>query len=544
MFSALRISCLALLGAFILAVWYSLSTSIDTGLDQRYRQELRSLQVSDTSLNNDLLAARAGLVNHYDDLVRRIATLRQESRQVSKPPAFISGAGRAEIREGVRAYERVLSQEEELIESFKFDHAVLRNSLRFFPGQALALVDRISAHAEGQELAARVSSFYSDVLHYYLFSETSLIEKVESQRVALTTPAYPWLAPDEAKAIDLLTRHARVIMRRKPQVDRSISRLLDLPSAELVRKLSELYARHYDSAERSASRAYLLTWLLALASVLVVAAWIILRLRRSARDLSRASAELEQALASLGIEKEKHKELAELKSRFVSMTSHEFRTPLSVVLSSAELLQEYGGRWPEDKRQTHLLRVQNAAKYMKQMLDEVLLIGRVEAGKLEAHPQPVDLTEFCSDLVDTLRLQFKEHRVVYSADGELSSLLIDQQLIMHILDNLLSNAFKYSGPETTIYFDVTRDAGDIVFSVHDEGIGISEQDQERLFDTFHRGDNVGDAPGTGLGLAVVKRSVDVLQGSISVESTLGEGSTFVVRVPAPSADGQGLRDSA
>lgn len=545
MSSVLRATCVALLAGCVLAVWYSYSIAIDERADQRYRLELRAQQVSDTSLSRDLLESRAGLVTHYDDLVRRIAELREQSRRLAKPPSFISSVGDAEIKAASSRYLEVLGQQEDLIETFKFDHAVLRNSLRFFPGEALALAKRVSANPNGAALSTLLNEFYSDVLLYYLFSEQHLLGSLESKIAALTGQSRPWLSPEDTKSIELLTGHALVIIQRKPLVDQAIAGMLTLPSATRVRELGESYSRHYASAANAAQRASQVAWLLAFAFIVAASGYIILRMRRSAHALAKATTELESALASLGVEKEKHQELAELKSRFVSMTSHEFRTPLSVVLSSAELLQVYGQRWSEDKRHTHLVRVQNAATYMKQMLDDVLLIGRAEAGKLETEPKPVDIEVFCTDLLETLRLHFDSERdIEFTTSGALQNLAVDQQLLMHILDNLLSNAFKYSPPQSTIHFDVSRDGDQVVFTIEDEGIGISREDQQRLFETFHRGENVGDVSGTGLGLAVVKKSVDVLLGSIAVKSELGAGSTFEVRIPAPKVRQEQLRDSA
>jgi signal transduction histidine kinase len=543
--SALRIVCFGLLAGCILAVFHSRQTAVDAASDQQYRQELRTLQVWDTSLSNDLLEARAGLVTHYDDLVRRIAQLRAQSLILSDPPTFGPAAGRTEIGNATDNYRSVLMQQEEFIEAFKFDHAVLRNSLRFFPGEALALSKKVSSHPEGLALSTMLSSLYSDVLLYYLFSEPQLVDSLKEQIVAIRAVAPTWLSAQNKNSIQLLTRHAEIIMDRKPKVDDAIAGVLALPSEVRVQELGQSYSKYFSRASAVAQRASLWAWILTLAFVLAASAYIILRLRRSALALARATASLEETLEALGLEKEKHKELAELKSRFVSMTSHEFRTPLSVVLSSAELLQVYGERWPEEKKQTHLLRVQGAAKYMKQMLDDVLLIGRAEAGKLTSAPTVIDLAAFCEDLVETLRLHFQsEQNVDWTTTGDLSNTLIDQQLLTHILDNLLSNAFKYSAPDSTIHFDLRRDEEQVVLTIRDEGIGISHEDRDSLFETFHRGSNVGNVSGTGLGLAVVKKSLDVLEGSISMESKLDIGTTFVVKIPVQIEAFENLRDSA
>lgn len=544
MFSAIRITCVSLLVGLAGALWYSQSIAIDENADRAYRLELRAQQVSDASLSNDLLVSRAGIVTHYDDLVRRIVTLREQAKVLSRPPSFVSrSSGRADIEEAVALYEETLDKQEVLIENFKFNHAVLRNSLRYFPGETLALAERVAAYPEGQELSTTLAGLYSSVLLHYLFSQQS--RPLKEQIAALVQETPSWLSAQDQSSLALLAEHAQIIVKHKPLVDNAIAGLLALPSATNVHGISEVYARNYTSAANEAERAVRLVWFLALAFVVAASAYIILRLRRSARALAAATNELEEAVASLGLEKERQKELAELKSRFVSMTSHEFRTPLSVVLSSAELLQAYGERWSEEKKQTHLIRVQDAATYMKQMLDEVLLIGRAEAGKLSSNAESIDVALFCEDLLESLRLQAGDaHSVSYTKQGQLNDIVLDRQLLMHILDNLLSNAFKYSGPEQEVHFDVTRETATLVFTVADTGIGISEEDQKELFESFHRGDNVGDVAGTGLGLAVVKKSLDVLRGEIAVQSSLGVGSTFTVRIPVEETPSEQLRDSA
>lgn len=228
----------------------------------------------------------------------------------------------------------------------------------------------------------------------------------------------------------------------------------------------------------------------------------------------------------------KEKELNELKSRFVSMISHEFRTPLSTILSSAELLEHYRHKWTEEKQLTHLRRIETAVKHMNQMLDEVLLIGRVEVGRLEFRPKFLDLVEYCRYLVREVLMNVNEsHSIVFETKHKVLPCYMDEKLMGHILYNLLLNAIKYSSIGTEIKFSLTSSSNHAVLEIKDRGIGITEEDIPHLFESFHRGTNVGNIQGTGLGLAIVKKCIDIHQGKIFVESKLGIGTKFSVILP-------------
>jgi PAS domain S-box-containing protein len=245
----------------------------------------------------------------------------------------------------------------------------------------------------------------------------------------------------------------------------------------------------------------------------------------------RAEEEVRQAL-------EKEKELSELKSRFVSMISHEFRTPLSVISFSSGLLENYSYRWSEEKRFQHFQRIQTAVKQMTRLLEDVLFIGKEAAGKLELKPEPIDLEKFCCELVEEMQLSAgPQHCIIFCKQGEPSEARMDEKLLRQIFGNLLTNAIKYSPEGGTIYFRLLYRSEEVVFQVQDQGIGIPPEDQQRLFDSFHRASNVGTISGTGLGLAIVKQSLDIHQGKISVASEVGSGTTFTVTLPLsqPSA---------
>lgn len=239
----------------------------------------------------------------------------------------------------------------------------------------------------------------------------------------------------------------------------------------------------------------------------------------------RAEEEIRKALV-------KEKELNELKSRFVSMTSHEFRTPLGTILSSAELLEKYRIRWTEEKQTTHLQRIQTAVKHMTEMLNNVLTLGKAEAGKLEFNPTFIDLERFCRDLVDGFQLEEEnQQRIIFHSDSFGDRAFVDEKLLRHILTNLLCNALKYSSQESSVELSLKYEENQAVFQVRDWGIGIPSSDQKRLFESFHRASNVGNIQGTGLGLAIVKNCVDLQGGRISISSQVGVGTTFTVSLP-------------
>ncbi len=245
---------------------------------------------------------------------------------------------------------------------------------------------------------------------------------------------------------------------------------------------------------------------------------------RDITERKRAEAEIRSALA-------KEKELGELKSRFITMASHEFRTPLTTILSSAELLEHYSHKLSEEKKLNHLQRIQSSVKHMTELLNDVLLIGKVEAGKLELKPTLIHLSQFCHHLVEEIQLATSDRKIVFYTNSPRTTAYLDEKLLRQILGNLLSNAIKYSPAGSTVKFDLSCGSGQAILHVQDEGIGIPEPEQAQIFNSFHRASNVGTISGTGLGLAIVKKSVDLHNGKITFESAVGTGTTFTVTLP-------------
>jgi PAS domain S-box-containing protein len=252
----------------------------------------------------------------------------------------------------------------------------------------------------------------------------------------------------------------------------------------------------------------------------------------------KAEAELHSALVQ-------ERELSQLKSNFVNVVSHEFRTPLGVIMSSADILENYFDRLRAEQRAGHLQDIRHATHQMTGLMEEVLLLGRVDSGKMECRPEPLDLAGFCQRLVDEqLSATAGKCPILLKLKALSGKASGDEGVLRHIFNNLLSNAVKYSPAKSQVHFSLGREGPEAVFEVRDNGIGIPTDDQKRLYEAFHRGQNVGEIPGTGLGMVIVKRCVDLHQGTIEVASAAGRGTTFVVRLklfshaqnPSPKAN--------
>ncbi|MES2950701.1 MAG: HAMP domain-containing sensor histidine kinase [Pseudomonadota bacterium] len=250
------------------------------------------------------------------------------------------------------------------------------------------------------------------------------------------------------------------------------------------------------------------------------------------RDITqrvKAALEIAESLA-------KQRELADLKSRFVSMASHEFRTPLATILSSSDLLKFYSARMDEKEREGCFDFISNAVHRMKNMLEDVLLIGTTDAGVSQFKPSAHALGPLCESIVEEVRRGFADHAatqqpIEFRIADPLCQADLDERWFRHIFGNLLSNAVKYSPAGGAVLFEAIVCAEEVEFLVVDRGIGLPEHDIPRLFETFFRASNSGGISGTGLGLSIVKRAVELHTGRISVASTLGQGTTFKVVLP-------------
>jgi signal transduction histidine kinase len=229
----------------------------------------------------------------------------------------------------------------------------------------------------------------------------------------------------------------------------------------------------------------------------------------------------------------KAQQLNQFKSEFVSMLSHDIRSPLNTILLAAGLLQNSGDKLSTEKKLTHYQLIRSAIKNMSQLLDEASLLGKADSGRLDREFTLLNLQDFCRQLAEEAQLISvdKHITVVFTTTGQPTEILSDENLLRHILGNLLSNAIKYSHPDSIVYFELRFQHQTVIFKVKDEGIGIPLEDQKQLFQPFRRANNVGSIPGTGLGLAIVKKCLEAHGGEITVNSEVGVSTTFTVTLP-------------
>jgi len=229
---------------------------------------------------------------------------------------------------------------------------------------------------------------------------------------------------------------------------------------------------------------------------------------------------------------EREKELNEMKSRFVSMASHEFRTPLSAVLSSISLVETYKDPEHEEKRKKHIERIKGSVRNLTDILNNFLSLDKLEQGKIEAETSQFDISEFMEDIIEEMEsmIKKKNQKIIYSHTGQ-KEIVLDRKILRNIMFNLLSNAIKYSPENKEIFVSIKVDDKNVVIAVKDNGMGIPEHEQKNLFKNFFRANNTVNIQGTGLGLSIVKKYVELLHGSINFESNPGSGTVFTVQFP-------------
>ncbi len=229
---------------------------------------------------------------------------------------------------------------------------------------------------------------------------------------------------------------------------------------------------------------------------------------------------------------EKEKELGELKSRFVSMASHEFRTPLSGIMTSVSLIDRYNASGDSEKIAKHVQTVKMSVHSLTNILNDFLSLDKLEEGRIECRPTSFDLEDFARDLAQEMQLLAKKNQtILYENCGLKEVVFLDKEILRNVLINLLSNALKYSGEGSVVRFVTEIFHGRIAITVKDEGLGIPESEQKHLFERFFRARNATNVQGTGLGLNIVKRYLDLMNGTIEYDSRENEGTTFIVLLP-------------
>ncbi len=247
-------------------------------------------------------------------------------------------------------------------------------------------------------------------------------------------------------------------------------------------------------------------------------------LQEALKELERSQNDLNEALS-------KEKELNEIKSRFVSMASHEFRTPLSTVLSSAALVSRYNQQGDNEKSEKHIKKIKDAVKHLSDLLEDFLSLGKLEEGKVQVHAEPIDINDFLREIIEEVQVVVKNGQAFDLECHTGGQFYTDRKLLKNILINLLTNAIKFSPEHSSIFLKANLKDDNLVITVKDNGIGISDEDQQHLFSSFFRGKNAINIQGTGLGLHIVKRYVELIQGCIELHSKLQSGTTVTISLP-------------
>lgn len=260
------------------------------------------------------------------------------------------------------------------------------------------------------------------------------------------------------------------------------------------------------------------------------------RVSERTSQLEQANQQLQQMQVRLSQALTQEKELSTFKSRIISRISHEYRTPLTTIALSAEMLSEYRHQWDDSKQLKHFGQIKSMIQRLTDLVDDALLINQAESGELEFKLEPIELVSFCRELISELQFQLRtQHQLLFSSSNVNSEASIvgkfDTKLLRQILSNLLSNAIKYSPQGGTVQFRLICEVEKVIFQVQDKGIGIPPQDQDKLFEAFYRGSNINEIGGTGLGLAITQKCVELHNGQIEVESSVGVGTTVSVNLP-------------
>jgi signal transduction histidine kinase len=258
---------------------------------------------------------------------------------------------------------------------------------------------------------------------------------------------------------------------------------------------------------------------------------VIQQLEKTNKHLEQALEERKKAEIQLKKAFEKEKELNELKSRFVSMASHEFRTPLSTILSSASLIERYEESNEAEKRLKHINRIKNSVTNLTDILNDLLSIGKLEEGKVSINAVTFNLNNFSRDIVQEMQLISQSSNIINYKHIGSEIVTTDKQLLRNILVNLLSNALKYSSEGKGVDFLTDNQGTELKMTIKDYGMGIPDQDKKHLFSRFFRATNVTNIQGTGLGLNIVKKYIELLKGDINFESELNVGTTFYITIP-------------
>jgi PAS domain S-box-containing protein len=375
---------------------------------------------------------------------------------------------------------------------------------------------------------------------YSLIARDVTQQKNSDSRIVELQNLYVSLADASQELIILMSDHGQVLYANNtfrqqfPEVSRDLANMnIFTTTAKYTPQIYQAILRGFetkktdfveDRVQLPDQNYWLRTWLLPIPDQ----ANEIHSLLLISRDIST---EKENALSIIKA-LESEREYNELQSRFVSMISHEFKTPLSTILSSIELLRNYHEQLHPEKKEMLASRIEDSVRVMNRLLEDILLIGRIKDQQARVMPEKVDPVKLCSDLMENVLWndQFG-HPIKLVVSGVTQPVLIDPEILRHILDNILNNAIKYSPSGSKIIFNLISTESQLSFEIIDEGIGMSPDTLEHIYEPFFRGRDISGVPGTGLGMTIVRKAVELLQGVIEVQSDVSKGTRVLISIP-------------
>lgn len=679
----------------LLTFLYWKTYTVDFPEHDRFTRNLLQLQEGDTTLNQDVLAARYGLVNNYDDQVADLVHLKKILANLNQIPSFISPSGQADIQRHLVKATKSLEKKEAVVEQIKSRAAILKNSLHYFPKLATELAAEIAAKkdAKNRNLANIIIDLRRDVLIYNLMNDSDHFAKVQENLVKFKKNIINYdKDPKLNKNLNLLIVHTKIILENRKEVEDLLKQLLEFASYQHSKELYSLYNFYYEKTSKTANFYRLILYLFAL-SLLAYIGYIIIKLRQASHSLNVANETLEKRVQertkelfkineALTESEERYRRLVELspetiavhrrgkflyintagsqllgassqqeiigrslldfihpdyhqlvkrririvatderqvestelkvlrldgeiidveavaisiayqgksaiqsvirditdrqriqkelqlakeaaiaanlaKSQFLANMSHELRTPLNGIIGYTELLQEE----IEDLGDTQLLaeleQIHNASKHLLALINDILDISKIEAGKMDIYLETFDIASMVQDVTATAQplIEKNANTLQINCPTRLGTMYADLTKTRQVLLNLLSNAAKFTqqGTVTLTVLKETVGAEDqpseeteaqtlIIFQVTDTGIGMTTTQLEQIFQPFTQADpsTTRKYGGTGLGLAISQQFCQMMGGDITVESQVGIGSAFTVRLPEQVSDERSL----
>lgn len=551
------------------------SRTIDFHENEQYHSSIIQFIESVTLLELDILHARYELLVSYDNLVIYNQVVSQLNQSLYTLPSFIHPEGKIKIKQALDEISQLLNAKRRLLERFKGRTAVFKNSLSYLP---TLIDDPVWQYAPPSPDLENPKQLLDKLMYFSLlynntadlqlhFSIQKQREKLRQYRKFLQhTPNNEY----RLTLLDLVLRHNHIIMLGKPELDSLTRDLLKHDIVIKTKQMESLYQYHAKKAIQTVEiyRWYMFLFILLL---LTLSAYIVFTrlngeigrrrqveqhlltlnneleqhvqqrtalLSQSNDALAKAKHRLENKAMELMLAKEKAEESNRAKSRFIANMSHELRTPLNAIIGYSELLAEEAEENQNDIILMDLNRIKAAGHHLLEMVNNVLDLARVEAGKMALNLQYISISALLEQIKDTFRplMENQQNRLVISIDPEIKEIYTDEIRLRQVLINLLSNAnkFTHNGQITVIVENVLyQEKPHIYLAVIDSGIGISEENQKKLFQEFSQVDDSSTRQfdGTGLGLVICKRLLDLMQGDIILESAPDKGTTFHIYLP-------------